>query len=491
MKFKKYIKNYKNNNLPETLFLVGVFILSMGLFIEPKSSWFLGIYFYKSDLTTITTISKIIGTVIISSSIILNLKKYTNRDNGKLNERSKLLEEEEIEKEPKIDIEKTKKSLKYTGGLIYAVGWLTLVINSIYYLLNIFGISLSESEPSTPIHSIFFISILIPIVFIIIGKRIKVLNDKRTKSYLQIIVLLSFLFFILIAYTGGTVGILFFILTGYLISSLFKISKAMRVKEFTSTLTNPKYKLDKYGWGYFIGTSVVVLMILLVIDSNTSKIDLGQVYEAGKPDLSYEGYLKEKDASGVIYDELDKQKIIPSVKTETNKINTSNTSNWITYTSKEDNFSVLFPKLPDYEEFTIPKEALTKTKDNSTHIILNEPLNAHNYGSSLSSNSSSYYFYIDVYSFPDYVDVSNPKDFLNNIYLNQQSYSPETSPVSLSQGMYKQHYSLNILTRDKYTVTNKRFILIGHKVYVLQILVSAENYAERVYDEFINSFKTL
>jgi hypothetical protein len=38
------------------------------------------------------------------------IRKYSNRDNGKLNERSKLLEEEEIEKEPKIDIEKTKKS---------------------------------------------------------------------------------------------------------------------------------------------------------------------------------------------------------------------------------------------------------------------------------------------------------------------------------------------------------------------------------------------
>lgn len=352
----KYIKNFRNNNLPETLFLISVFILSIGLFIEPRTSDFLGIRFYKSDLVTITTVSKIIGTLILSLSIILNLKKYLGSKNNHVDD---FIQKEELpaEEEPKIDIEKIKKSLKYTGGLIYAIGWLTLVINSIYYLLNILGISLSESEPSTPMHSIFFATVVISIIYIILGKRIKILNDKKTKLYLQIVVFLSILFFILIAYTGGTVGILFIVLTIYLISSLFKIGKAMKVKDFSYTLTNPKYKLDKYGWGYFIVSSIAIFVLLLIIDSNTYNTNLSQGYIKNKPDLLYDTYLKEKEVekTSSAWDEFDNQKKdINNTSTQINKINNSSTPNWITYTSKEEenNFSIIFPVEPTVFNFS-------------------------------------------------------------------------------------------------------------------------------------------
>lgn len=465
----KYFKNYRNNNFPEIFFLVGVFILSIGLFIEPKSSWFLGIYFYKSNLTTITTIAKILGTVIISSSLILNLKKYTSKGNNGTNGHREFLEEKKVEKEPQVDLEKLKKNLIKTGKSVSAIGWLMVIISLGVFLWSILDKNFNESGLSSTNYSTLFIIIIMYVIFIILGNRIKNVIDIKIKLYLQIILLLSLVFLIFIIYTGGTVGILFFLLTGYLISSLVQINRAMKLKSFTSTLTSPKYKLDKNGWVYFMGISVVVFMILLVIDSSTPKTD-----------LSYESYLKEKEASsGGIYDELDKQNI--------------SMLNWIIYTSKDDNFSILFPSEPSIENLSIPANVFSNSENTSLkNSRLEEPIKGAEYFTKDANGKNTYY--VNVYKFPEeFINNINPDDLLKEILMGQ---NPNIDGIDIysKSGFYKQYNSIDARLDGlalSGEIKKKRIILIGNRVYDIQSYSKEYSYDEEVVNNFFNSFKPI
>lgn len=428
-----------------------------------------------------------------------NKTNSSNYNEEKPKEDEPVEKKEKVKKEPKIDIEKTKKSLKYTGGLIYAVGWLTIVINSIYYILGLFGKNLSDSNLPNPSISIFFITVIISIIYIILGKRIKNLNDKKTKLYLQIVILLSFVFFTIIVITGGAVGILFFILLVYLISSLFQINKIMKVKAFTSTLTNPKYKLDKYGWGYFIGTSLVIFMVLLTIDLSKPSINNNPnnlKEESGGNNSLIESNTFDPAKYGAIPVSDSKiQKQEPTVittKTDTNKINTSDTSNWITYTSKEDNFSILFPSKPSISTSLISNDAFTNSGDILKNLVLDKPISSIEYFTTDKINKNTYY--VTIHTFPSSINNINPNDLLNAILADQTSGLPDGIKIYSKAGSYRQ-YNLIDATLDGRIYSGeikiKRLILIGNRVYDIQSYSSSGNYNEEVSNKFIDSFKTL
>lgn len=168
---------------------------------------------------------------------------------------------------PKADIEKLKKGILNTGNSVYAIGWITILINVGIYIWSILDKNFSESGlPASDLPGI-FIMIVAGSIFIILGSRIKKLVDKNIKTYLQVLLGLSLLLFIWIISTGGRVGILFFLVIAYLISSLVSINKLMKAEEFNSTLTNPKYKLDKKGWIIFAVSAIVLFFVAVGFDS--------------------------------------------------------------------------------------------------------------------------------------------------------------------------------------------------------------------------------
>lgn len=168
---------------------------------------------------------------------------------------------------PKADIEKLKKSILNTGNSVYAIGWITILINVGIYIWSILDKNFSESGlPASDLPGI-FIMIVAGSIFIILGGRIKKLVDKNIKTYLQVLLGLSLLLFIWIISTGGRVGILFFLVIAYLISSLVSINKLMKAEEFTSTLTSPKYKLDKKGWIIFAVSAFILFFVAVGFDS--------------------------------------------------------------------------------------------------------------------------------------------------------------------------------------------------------------------------------
>lgn len=479
MKIKQYIKYYKYNNLPEILFLVGVFILSLGLSLRVESGSILGIYFYKSDLRSITTISKILGMVIISLGIIMNLKKYTNKEKG-----PKFITDEEKNKESnkeiKIDVAKTEAYLKKTGGFINVVGWLTLIINTAVYFWNRFN-------GEIVLNSVFLIIFTITIIYIILGARIKNLNDVKTKLYLNLVAISSIIFGVLVVYSGGRIGLLFFFLIGYLLISLNKINKAMKVKEFYSKLSKKKYQINKNIWiVLFIVFSVLFTFFIIrdikIINSDVSNIDLEQEYETDKPDLSYEGYLKEKNASSGVYDELDKQKIIPSVKTETNIINTSNTSNWAAYNFEDNKFSILFPVNPKVDIWKDTNENINTPLRMNTYLSISESLNLAFHVETITNKSGDF--------IPEDTD-----SFLSETFNLISSFGVDKNYdlISSNYGYLNDKRVFNFLTKEKNGTFSKKGIILFNKdtSYIITMLYDNGDNNEEIYNKFINSFKIL
>jgi hypothetical protein len=165
-----------------------------------------------------------------------------------------------------VDVEKIKKSLKNTGNSVYAIGWLTIIINIGIYLWSALDKNFADSGLPASDLSGTFLMVVAASIFIILGNRIRGLVDKNIKLYLQVLLGLSLLLLVWVLSTGGRVGILFFLVVAYLISSLIKIRKAMKSKEFTATLTNPKYKLDKKGWIIFALVAILLFFVAVVID---------------------------------------------------------------------------------------------------------------------------------------------------------------------------------------------------------------------------------
>lgn len=173
---------------------------------------------------------------------------------------------------PSIDVTKIKKKLKNTGNSVYAIGWLTVIINVVIYLWSILDKNFAESGLPTPDLSGTFLMIVFASIFIILGNRIRGLIDKNIKLYLQILLGLSLTIGVWVLATGGRVGILFFLVVAYLISAFISIRKAMKVEEFAATLTSPEYKLNKKGWIVFAVVVVIIFFATAWIDLSISNV---------------------------------------------------------------------------------------------------------------------------------------------------------------------------------------------------------------------------
>lgn len=197
----------------------------------------------------------------------------------------------------KVDIEKIKKSLRNTGNSVYAIGWITILINVGLYLWSVLDKNFAESGLPASDLSGAFLMVVAASIFIILGKRIQGLVDKNIKTYLQILLGLSLLLLVWVLSTGGRVGIIFFLVVAYLISSCVQIRKAMKSEEFTATLTNPQYKLDKKGWIIFGVVAVVIFFVFVGIDvSRQGSVD-SSLQELSNTSQSKEDLVKQIVAS--------------------------------------------------------------------------------------------------------------------------------------------------------------------------------------------------
>lgn len=171
------------------------------------------------------------------------------------------------EAKTKGNIEKLKKSVINTGNSVYAIGWITIILNVGIYIWSILDKNFSESGlPATDLAGV-YIMVVASVIFIILGARIKKLQDRNIKTYLQVLLGISLLLLVWILSTGGRVGLLFFLVLIYLLSSIGTMRKLMKIDEFSSTLTSPEYKLNKKGWVIFAVSAFILFFVAVGFDS--------------------------------------------------------------------------------------------------------------------------------------------------------------------------------------------------------------------------------
>lgn len=224
---------------------------------------------------------------------------------------------------PSIDITKIKKKLKNTGNSVYAIGWLTIIINIGIYLWSVLDKNFSESGLPAPDLSGTFLMIVFASIFIILGNRIRGLVDKNIKLYLQILLGLSLAVGAWVLATGGRIGILFLLVVAYLISALVSIRKAMKVEEFTATLTSPEYRLNKKGWIIFAVVAVIIFFVTAWVDlylSNAGVYDYTQEADIySKAELIKE-IVREIKAEMVLPNQIDEVTKLVDITAEPNAI---------------------------------------------------------------------------------------------------------------------------------------------------------------------------
>ena len=110
-----------------------------------------------------------------------------------------------------------------------------------------------------------YIVIVIGSIFIILGNRIKKLVDKNIKIYLKVLIGLSTLF-VITASMGGRIGGIFIFMIVYLIYSVRSMNELMKIEEFKSSLTSPKYRLNKKGWILFAIVTFVLIFPISFLD---------------------------------------------------------------------------------------------------------------------------------------------------------------------------------------------------------------------------------
>jgi len=227
-----------------------------------------------------------------------------------------------ISKKTDVDIEKVKKNLKNTGNSFFAIGIITIIANIGIYIWSILDKSYLEFGLPAVDLSGTFLTIVIASIFVILGNRIRKTVDIRMKLYLKILLGLSLITLVWVLMSGGRVGFFFLLIIGYLVSSLVSINKAMKVKEFTDTLTNPEYKLNKRGWIIFAVIVVVLFVVAVKIDLSMRTMDkfLDQVGNDKSIEETVDQIVKEIKVNSILPNKIDEITTLVNITAQLNAI---------------------------------------------------------------------------------------------------------------------------------------------------------------------------
>lgn len=160
---------------------------------------------------------------------------------------------------------------------------------------------------------------------------------------------------------------------------------------------------------------------------------------------------------------------------EENKVS----SDWITYTSKEDNFKILFP--------------------NNPQLIIGSPndvFKINNYA--FEDKDSGMSFLVKSFT-PIATDNHNKKDVDEILKITLDlSLLDNEKIISSNYGYNKNHRVLNYTKLSSTNITTKgQIIYTGQDpytlgdIYLLMVIYRKENYKQEIYNKFINSFKIL
>lgn len=330
------------------------------------------------------------------------------------------------------DEEKLLKKIKNVGSSVEALGWLEVVI--------IIVIFIAQFVYKTHIFGFFGNSILVvsSILAIILGRRIKQLNDKNTKSYLITLLVVFFVSFILVIADGGHIGILGIIII-YLIQAIRATKKLEEFGIYEEKFNGKTHTINKAGWIIYSVIGILLIICGLYVDS--------QNYNS-------------------------------ATNNEINTITTTSTKSdsWLVFNSVDDGFKVNFPKYPE-------KEVGEPNKVNN--ITMQYTI----YTSSEGENDT---YMLSVFNYdntPSNYNVKNGLEGMINGFVNNIDGGEITSSSYSTFGNYQAIDFVVSVPKQNMVFTGKAIIrndLPTIKAYL--ILAGATTGTTTKYDQFVNSF---
>lgn len=142
------------------------------------------------------------------------------------------------------NLEQIEKKVKNIGVIINAMGWFFIIENILLYGAEYLDGTITSYIPDL---TGLLLSVVVGLLFVILGNRIKNVYDKNIKKYLTILLIITILFLILAWSTEGIVGTSVLI---YLISSLPTYNNLLKEDEYKELLTEQDHKIKK-GGGYY------------------------------------------------------------------------------------------------------------------------------------------------------------------------------------------------------------------------------------------------
>lgn len=166
------------------------------------------------------------------------------------------------------NLEQIEKKVRNIGVTINAIGWFSIII----YVL-IYGAQYLDGGFGSFIPDLtgFFVSVVVGLLFVILGNRIKNVYDKNIKKYLTVLLVVTILFSILAWSTGGVGGIFVLI---YLVASISKYKKLLKEEEYKELLEEQDHKIKKTGWILLIISTLVLGWLALSYDMNNLYTDI-------------------------------------------------------------------------------------------------------------------------------------------------------------------------------------------------------------------------
>jgi len=153
------------------------------------------------------------------------------------------------------NLEQIEKKVKNIGITINAIGWFSIIVNVLMYGAEYLDGTLASYIPDL---TGLFLSVVLGLLFVVLGNRIKNVYEKNIKKYLMIllITIITIILFLIITWsTEGGVGILVLI---YLITSISTYNKLLKEDEYRKLLEEQDHKIKKGGWILLIISTLVL-----------------------------------------------------------------------------------------------------------------------------------------------------------------------------------------------------------------------------------------
>lgn len=147
---------------------------------------------------------------------------------------------------------------------------------------------------------------------------------------------------------------------------------------------------------------------------------------------------------------------------------------WREYQSKEGNFKVFFPTIPQHATENLP-EAKTKL--------------SRKYDMYVAERMDGAIFMISLITYID--PIENPKKTLRTVLDEMLALNPKNKLENVQETTFKNHEALDFLIRNPDVQIQAKIFVVKNTIYLISYIAQSENYQKEDFDHFLGTFQLL